>query len=119
MLSRTAETTQFCALSRSSAPPSCRGLVASNPPSPEKAKTSKNDEKLTILQYLQKKAKTSISYSFPVSKTSKTHQNFEIWPKLQERGRSAKLRKMTKTSRKDPRVSAEGGQGQLSKPWLP
>jgi hypothetical protein len=65
--------------------------VASNPPSPEKAKTSKNDEKLTILQYLQKKAKTSKSYSFPVSKTSKNSKNFEIWPKL---------RNLAKTSRK-------------------
>jgi hypothetical protein len=51
--------------------------VASKPPSPEKAKTSKNDEKLTVLQYLQKKAKTSNTYSFLVSKTSKYRQNFE------------------------------------------
>jgi len=74
MLSRTAETDQFCALSRSLR----RGLVASKPPSPEKAKTSKNDEKLTILQYLQKKTKTSNTYSFLVSKTSRKDENFEI-----------------------------------------
>jgi hypothetical protein len=64
-LSRTAEMAQFCARC-GPAPPAA---VASKSPSPEKAKTSKNDEKLTILQYLQKKAKTSNSYSFPVSKT--------------------------------------------------
>jgi hypothetical protein len=52
--------------------------MASNPPSPEKAKTSKNDEKLTILQYLREMGKTSNSYSFPISKTSKKGQNFEI-----------------------------------------
>lgn len=84
MLSRTAETDQFCARPRLPSTSVCRGLVASKPPSPEKAKTSKNDEKLTILQYLQKKAKTSNSYSFPVSKTLKNDENFEIWPKLQE-----------------------------------
>lgn len=67
-----------------SRPRARRGLVASKPPSPKKTKTSKNDEKLTILQYLQKKAKTSNSYSIPVSKTSKNDKNFEIWPKLQE-----------------------------------
>jgi hypothetical protein len=87
---------------RAPAPAAPPAAVASKPPSPEKGKTSKNDEKLTVLQYLQKKAKTSNSYSFPVSKTSKTHQNFEIWSKLQERGYSRaapKLREMTKTSK--------------------
>jgi hypothetical protein len=92
--------------------------VASNPPSPEKAKTSKNDEKLTILQYLQKKAKTSKSYSFPVSKTSKNSKNFEIWPKLQERGQAMaepKLREIAKTSKFGPLF--RGGEGQPMEPW--
>jgi hypothetical protein len=72
--------------------------VASKSPSPEKAKTSKNDEKLTILQYLQKKAKTSNTCSFPVLKTSKTCKNFEIWSKLQEK---RPAQGCAKTSRND------------------
>jgi hypothetical protein len=50
---------------------------ASKPPSPEKAKTSKNDENFNILRYYQKISKTSISDSFLILKTSKNAQNFK------------------------------------------